>query len=142
MMEYVTFDSETGALTGAYMQDLLPEHEQHHIQVSEDQRMNWPLYRMNAARDGLEPLPPVQLPVVVPQEVTRRQGFQALFLAGVTEADVEAVINQIPDETARGLALIELRTAQTFERQRPLVLQAGAALGLDLDELFITAAGL
>lgn len=86
--------------------------------------------------------PPVAPPEPVPQEVTRRQGWQALFLAGVTEADVEAIINAIENDTERGLALIELRTATTFERHRPLVLAAGAALGLDLDQLFIDAAKL
>lgn len=141
-MDYVTYD-KTGALTGAYLQDLLPEHAQNYFEVGADQRMNWPSYCMNSTRDGLELLPPAPPPPIpVPQEVTRRQGLRALFLAGVTEAQVEAVINQIEDGTERGLALIDFRSAGTFVRTWPLVVAAGAALGLDLDQLFIDAAKL
>lgn len=140
-MDYVTYD-ETGALTGAFMQDMLAEHEDCHIAVDPLQRVNWVAYRANAARDGLELIPAAPALPNVPQEVTRRQGLRALFLAGVTEAQVEAVINQIEDETERGLALIDFRSAGTFVRTWPLVVAAGAALGLDLDQLFITAAQL
>lgn len=140
-MEYVTYD-ETGALTGAFIQDMQPEHEDCHIVANPAQRMNWVAYRANDARDGLDPLPPVAPPIVVPQEVTQRQGLRALFLAGVTEADIESFIGQIEDETERGLALIDFRSASTWSRTWPLVIAAGAALGLDLDALFIQAATL
>jgi hypothetical protein len=58
-MEYVTYDPATGNLTGSYMQDLLPEHEAFHIEVSYEVRLNWCAYRANAARDGVELAPVV-----------------------------------------------------------------------------------
>ena len=94
--------------------------------------------------DEIAELEAMRQPVdaLVPQEVTRRQGLRALFLAGVTEADIESFIGQIEDETERGFALIDFRSAATWSRTWPLVIAAGAALGLDLDALFIQAATL
>lgn len=82
-------------------------------------------------------------PVVVPQKVTRRQGLQALLLIGVTVPMIEAHIEASEmTDLQKGLALIEVRDSQDFERNRPLVVSIGTALGLDLDELFTTAASL
>ena len=81
---------------------------------------------------------------VIPQTVTRRQARQALLLAGLLD-NVPAAIRQIPDPTARRLAQIEWEDSLEFVRSRPLVVQIGAALGLDgaaLDQLFVTAAAL
>lgn len=78
-------------------------------------------------------------PVIVPEEVTRRQGLQALFLAGVSRADVLDFINAMGDETARGLALIEYEEATTFRVDNQLVIAAAAHFGLDLPALFIQA---
>ena len=86
--------------------------------------------------------PPAPIaPVIVPQKVTRRQGRQALLLAGKLD-QVPLAIGAIEDETERRLAQIEWEDAQDFERHRPLVVEMGAALGLDLDALFIQAATL
>ncbi len=82
--------------------------------------------------------------VFVPQTVTRRQARQALMLNGLLDT-VPTLIAGIPDATQRGLAQIEWEDSQVFERQRPLVLTIGGALGLDageLDALFIQAAAL
>lgn len=80
---------------------------------------------------------------VVPSEVSRRRGLQALLLErGITESAVETAITSHLDGIERDLALIEFTTSQTFERYRPLVIQMGALLGLDLDALFIKAASL
>lgn len=56
MKSYVTYDAD-GTLTGAYVQDLLAEHADCHIEVSSEQRVQWTRYRANDVRDGLEPLP-------------------------------------------------------------------------------------
>lgn len=88
-----------------------------------------------------EEQPPV---VPVPQSVTRRQARQALLLRGLLD-QIEPAIEALPDELQRGLALIEWQDSLNFERSRPLVVQIGAAIGLDtagLDELFIFAATL
>jgi hypothetical protein len=78
----------------------------------------------------------------VPDEVSRRAGLQALLLEGVTEAMVEAKIEELLTSPDKEMALIEFRASQVFIRQRPLVIQIGTALGLDLDALFIRAAAL
>jgi hypothetical protein len=79
---------------------------------------------------------------VVPAEVTRRAGLQALLLEGVTEAMVEAKIEELLVSPDKEMALIEFRASQVFQRNRPLVMQIGTAMGLDLDALFISAASL
>lgn len=56
-ISYVTFDGN-GALTGGFLQEMPPEHQANSLGVDDSTRSNWPMYRANAARDGLEPLPP------------------------------------------------------------------------------------
>ena len=57
-MQYVTFDPETGILTGCYLQDLQPPHETHHLVATEAQAAVWTTLRANAARTELEAIPP------------------------------------------------------------------------------------
>ena len=86
----------------------------------------------------------IQIAQAIPQTVTRRQARQALLLSGVL-GSVQSAIDGITDPTQRVLAQIEWGDSQVFERNRPLLIALGAALGLDsdeLDQLFITAAGL
>lgn len=81
--------------------------------------------------------------VVVPHEVTMRQARQALILAGLDES-VESAVDAIPGVAGK-LARAEWDKSQTVQRNRPLVNQLGAALGLtpqQIDALFITAATL
>lgn len=81
--------------------------------------------------------------VAVPQVVTMRQATQALILAGLDD-DVEAMLAAMPGTEGK-LARAEWAKSQVVERNRPLVIQMGAALGLDaaaIDQLFITAASL
>lgn len=89
-----------------------------------------------AERPPAPPAPPA--PVIVPQKVTRRQGRQALLLAGKLD-QVPLAIAAIKDETERRLAQIEWDDAQDYERWHPLVVLIGPALDLDLDALFIHA---
>lgn len=58
MLSYVTYDPGTGALNGGFLQELQSEHEAAYIDVSDDVRLNWVAYRSNAARDGVELIPP------------------------------------------------------------------------------------
>lgn len=82
----------------------------------------------------------------VPTSVTRRQGLQQLRIEGYAEAQIEALIPTLPiSDLAKDLALIEFKTSQVFERNRPLVATLGAMLGKDsawLDTMFINAAKL
>lgn len=84
--------------------------------------------------------------VRVPASITRRQGLQQLRIEGFTEADIETSILalQIP-ELDKDLALIEFRTSQEWQRNRPLVSTMIAMLGKDAawgDQMFIAAAKL
>lgn len=94
--------------------------------------------------DGEKFMAPPPVPEAVPAEVSRRQGLQAIFLMyGLTQEQVEQkIIDIVTDPTEQYLTLVEIRASQTFERQRATVVQMGAALGWDLDALFIKAAAL
>lgn len=73
----------------------------------------------------------------VPYSVSMGQARLALFDMGKL-ADVDTLISSLP-ETERQRAKIEWEFRPTVERDSPLVLQIGAALGLDLDAVFIAA---
>lgn len=82
-------------------------------------------------------------PSLVPQSVTKRQAVQALILAGLDD-DVDALLASMPGVPGK-LARAEWRESNTVERDRPLVAQLGAQLGLtaqQLDDLFTQAAAL
>lgn len=57
-MLYVTFDPDTGELTGLFDQDLHPSHAAHHLALQAPPAGHWTAWRMNAARTALEPAPP------------------------------------------------------------------------------------
>lgn len=83
-------------------------------------------------------------PVIIPQEVTRRQARQALYLSGIL-GNVQAAIDAIPDVTQRNMVQIEWDDSLAFERTRPTLVALATALGLsseDLDNLFIQASKL
>lgn len=142
-MRYVTYD-ETGKLTGCFLQDLHPDHVEVHIAVDEAIASNWTAYKANLERDGLELAPVVEPAPAVPQQVTRRQARQALRMNDLLDA-VPLAIAAIPDALQRDLATIEWEDSLNFERNRPLVIAIGGALGLDaagLDALFVQAGAL
>ena len=56
-MQYVTYD-EAGNLTGLYRQDVHPTHASRHFVVDDAVAADWPHYRMNAARSGVEAFTP------------------------------------------------------------------------------------
>jgi hypothetical protein len=58
MQIYVTYDAETGRLTGAFIQDALEEHLDNMIEVDPEVHSTWTNYRANATRDGVEPIEP------------------------------------------------------------------------------------
>lgn len=77
---------------------------------------------------------------IVPQEVTRRQLFLAVyaFNSGLTRAALRSSINN-------EAGLIEFDEALSFKREHPLVLSLGSQLGLtsgQIDQIFITASGI
>lgn len=83
-------------------------------------------------------------PEPVPQTVTRRQARQALLLNNLLD-QVPGKIAAIPDPVHRAMAQIEWEDSQSFERNRPLLISVGIALGLDsagLDDIFRQASKL
>ena len=88
---------------------------------------------------------PVVTTKVVPEKVSRRQALQAMFLAGITNENVEAAIASHLVSPYKELALIEWKESLEFERSRQLVNNMGPLLNLttdDIDNLFIAAAKL
>lgn len=82
--------------------------------------------------------------VSVPKSVTMRQARAALILAGLHDTVYDA-INAIEDDQDRALALNEWDRSQVVERNRELVIDLAAAIGLSeaqLDDLFIFAASI
>ena len=80
----------------------------------------------------------------VPFSVSRRQGRQALLLAGKLSL-VQPAIDAIADATQRGMAQIYWDDSQEFERNHANLFALASQIGLtpdDLDSLFITAKAL
>lgn len=63
--------------------------------------------------------------------LTRRQLRLGLLDLGITDDDVVAQIEAIPDETAKATALIEWQDAQNYDFEHPLVVSLITAIGLD-----------
>lgn len=118
-MQYVTYD-ENGNLTGSFIQDLQPEQANNYIEVSDDVLHNWTSYRANAARDGVELIPPYIPPPPTFQELAAMYlktvqtlldtvavefGYDSL-LAAASYADEPAV----PKFQAEGKALRQWRS--------------------------------
>ena len=142
-MIYVTYD-EAGNLTGCYTQDLHPEHAAHFLEVTPELAENWPRYRMNAARTGVElaPKPPAP-PPTVPQRVPMLNAVLVLIDADWWEP-LNAHIETLPAKE-RLIARAYLDRAQTMARDNALVLSIPAVLGkteAEVDELFILAGAL
>jgi len=85
-MNYVTYDN-TGKLTGAYEQDLHVEHADCYIEVTADQRASWTAFQANAARDGIELIPPASAPTCA-ELIARRCSESDALAAGKRDAIV------------------------------------------------------
>ena len=80
-------------------------------------------------------------PTPVPRAVTARQAKRALLAAGVTDADVEAVLDTLP-EPIRSQARIDWRESSEFVRSNPTLVALAPMLGItaaEVDQLFIAA---
>lgn len=81
-----------------------------------------------------------QMRATIPQEVTMRQARQQLIKTGKLAA-VNAALAGMAGEAGE-LARAEWEYSTVVQRNRPLVLTLGSALGIDLDAMFIAAAAL
>lgn len=90
------------------------------------------------------PLPDPQ-PAPVPTSCSPAQGIVSLYaIKGITEDDVHAAIEQIPDAVERYKAQVGFTRATQWERQSATMQALASLLGLteqDLDALFVFAAG-
>jgi hypothetical protein len=68
-ISYVTYQPD-GALDGSFIQVPPDEHIGRMIVVGDAIRADWPLYRANVARDGVELLPPAPPPTPTQAEYT------------------------------------------------------------------------
>jgi hypothetical protein len=78
----------------------------------------------------------------IPQELTPRQLRLQLIDEGIVSAQIEAILNSIPDATAKEKALVEWEYALVIKRNHPLIVTLGQALGktdAEIDILFLNA---
>jgi hypothetical protein len=79
------------------------------------------------------------IPVIIP-DLTPRQIRLVMLSLGLTDDDIETLINNIEDVQQRAAALIEWRYASAYKRHHPLIDALAPQLGLtneQLDQLFI-----
>lgn len=96
-MNYVTYDY-SGRLTGAYCQELRPEHADCHIVVTVEQRHSWVLYKANPDRDGLVDAGPI---VPAPEPLVESVPMLNLHLVLIEDghlSTVEQAIAAMPGE--------------------------------------------
>jgi hypothetical protein len=77
----------------------------------------------------------------VPTQITAIKFLVQLELEGVTEANILAIINTLP-EPSKTIATVSFNRATFFERDNQLLLLVGQAYGFNstkLDEIFINA---
>jgi hypothetical protein len=135
-MNYVTYD-ESGKLTGAYAQELHPLHVDCHIEVSGEQYINWTSYRANAARDGIERMPPIA-PTLEQLRDAAKTGRQATVDA-ITVAVGDKVFDG--DEVSQGRMARALRVADiTGQTSCTWVMHDNIAATVTKDELSMALA--
>lgn len=80
--------------------------------------------------DILDDAPPRPFPTL-----KRKELRSALVSIGIFAGDVTAKISEIPDQTARELALIDWEDTQDYERHHPLVDTLAVAFGLPAEQV-------
>jgi hypothetical protein len=86
---------------------------------------------------------PVSL--ALPDLTARQLRLGLLLVLGMTAADVESLIESIPDATQRQVAHIEWEYATTYVRTHPLITTISSALGLtdaQIDSAWVYSASL
>lgn len=142
-MKYVTYDND-GKLTGAFDQEISPDHDGHFIEVSDDIRLNWNEYVANVERDGVEPAPIAPpAPTPVPQSVLMVNAQLVLLSEGLL-SEADAFIAGLSGPSGEE-AKVLWNKSPTVRRDTPLVLGFAEFKGLSeaqIDALFIQAAAL
>lgn len=91
----------------------------------------------------IAPVQPEPAPAAAPDTCTPAQGLVALYvLKGITEDDIKAAIDAIPDPATRYTATIGLSRATEWRRDSDTMQQMAALLSLgesDLDALYTYA---
>ena len=95
------------------------------------------------SQEGIEELGDI-VKILIPESISKRQARQQLIIDGLYN-NVQPIIDSIEDETQRLLAQVFWEDSNTFERNHPMLIQFGTALGLtevELDTMFINASKL
>lgn len=100
---YVTYDTVTGELLGGFMQTA-PTDGTPYLPVSDAIRLNWPAFRMNAARDAIELIPPT-----APLPPTREQ------LKQTRQAVVDAITVTVNGKVFDGDEISQGRMARALK---------------------------
>lgn len=90
VLSYVTYQPD-GTLDGSYLQAPPEEHVGRMIVVDEPTRAAWVQYRANAARDGVELIPPAPAPL--PTESQYVDAIQSMLDAKVAERRYLGIIS-------------------------------------------------
>lgn len=101
-------------------------------QMSVEDRAAWGLTELPEPEAPNTPAPPT-----VPNTATPAKARLVLLANGVLDT-VQAAVDAHPDPAVR----IYWEYGLEYERNHPYIVQLGAALGLDLDDLFIAAAAI
>ena len=140
-MKYVTYDPQTGLLTGAFIQELRAEHAAHYLEVTDEEYAGWLGLKMNTERTGTEAYTPPPAPPVVPDQVRLDQAQLALLDAGLLDA-VEDAIENIFDPELQRRARISWTAAPFVRRHSDTTLMLAQMLSLSseqIDALFVAA---
>ena len=82
--------------------------------------------------------------ILIPESISKRQARQQLIINGLY-GNIQPIIDSIEDPTQRLLTQVFWEDSNTFERNHPMLIQFGTALGLteaELDMMFINASKL
>ena len=93
------------------------------------------LYARALAEHGMTEPDPYVAPPLPPPGITKAQCLLWLHQLGVSEQDIDAFVERLPDDGTRETARIEWRHQPTFRADHPFILAAADEFGIPRDYL-------